>query len=140
MYDSPSIKNKKKSFCWCLGKTFLNSPCPECLCGEFVFWIFQMSSNLPCSRAKNWFHSPAAREIGADLGIHERAKLRCGQNQGGWQCDTAVFSPLYNEFKLETRFGSEITYHGSISGPPHLLWIKQDGLGGKVSWISAKTY
>lgn len=86
-----------------------------------------MPPNPPCSRAKNLFQSLFDTGIGADLGIHERVKQRCGQNQCGWQCDTAVSSPVYNELKLETRFSSEIACHGSISGPPHLLWLKQNG-------------
>lgn len=126
-----NIQQVHKKICWSLGNTFLNSPCPECLRLEFMLWTFQMSSNLSCSRAKNWFHSSAAGEIGADLGIHARAKLRREQNQGGWQCHNAVFSPFYNELKLETRFSSEIACYGLISGPPYLLWIKQNGFGLK---------
>lgn len=113
-------------------KTVLNSPCPECLHGEFMLRTFRMPSNLLSSRAKNWFHSLFAAGIGANLGRSTRERnWDMGKNQGGWQCDAVLFSPLYNRFKLETRFGSEIACYGSISGPPDLLWIKRDGLGGK---------
>lgn len=91
-----------------------------------------MSSNLPCSRAKNWFHSLAAGEIGVDFGIR-KSETEMWAKSGWVAVGHCSFSSLYNELEIETRFGSEIACHGSISGPPHLLWIKQEELGGKMA-------